>query len=74
MGIHKIVSLKKEADKYWKGHWKVGEEIDAGIDLDNTKGRGKIVHVYKRNPDWAKVKLESGKMFKAHKQGSYRLV
>lgn len=74
MGLHRVVSLKKEARDYWEGHWKVGEEISAGTNLDFQDGRGVIVEIDKDNPDWAKVRLnESGKITTAYKYGSYRL-
>jgi hypothetical protein len=70
MGKHK---MKKGEESYWEGHWKVGEEISAGTNLDFQDGRGVIVEIDKDNPDWAKVKLKDGKITTAYKYGSYRL-
>jgi len=68
--VHKTVSLKDK--DYWKGEWRVGAVILAGTNLDSPEGAGIIIEIDKKKPDWAKVRLEDGRIINAHKYGSYK--
>lgn len=66
--------LKPQEETYWGDRWRVGERISAGENLDWSIGRGVIVEIDKKNPEWAKVKLDkTGEIVRAWKFGSYKL-